>query len=284
MANNQGLGRGLSSLIPTRKGSEISGVAELLDHEKILKIKTENIEANPMQPRGRIDHGALEDLINSIKEHGILQPLIVSRQGEGYILIAGERRLRSAKILGLKTVPAIVRDTSRQEKLEIALVENLQRKNLNAIEEAMAYKKLVDEFNLNQEQVAKRVGKSRETVANTLRLLSLPLEIQKSILEEKISEGHAKAILSLSSEKQQLKLLNTILKSNLSVRKTEGYSRQIKRSRFSATEPDIIEKEDLLRENLGTRVKIDKKGGRGKITIEFYSEAELNQIVNNIIK
>lgn len=283
MANNQGLGRGLSSLIPSRKG-EASPIVELLDNERILKIKTENIEANPMQPRGRIDHGALEDLINSIKEHGILQPLIVSRSGSGYTLIAGERRLRSAKILGLKTVPAIVRDTSRQEKLEIALVENLQRKNLNAIEEAMAYKKLVDEFNLNQDSVAKRVGKSRETVSNTLRLLSLPLEIQKSILEEKISEGHAKAILSLPSEKQQLKLLNNILKSNLSVRKTEDASRQIKKSRFQAQEPDIMEKEDLLRENLGTRVKIDKKGSRGKITIEFYSEAELNQIINNIIK
>lgn len=283
MANNQGLGRGLSSLIPSRKG-EASPIAELLDNERILKIKTETIEANPMQPRGRIDHAALEDLINSIKEHGILQPLIVSRAGSGYTLIAGERRLRSAKILGLKTVPAIVRDTSRQEKLEIALVENLQRKNLNAIEEAMAFKKLVDEFNLNQEQVAKRVGKSREAVSNTLRLLSLPVEIQKSILEEKISEGHAKAILSLPSEKQQLKLLNAILKSNLSVRKTEDASRQIKKSRYQAQEPDIMEKEDLLRENLGTRVKIDKKGSRGKITIEFYSEAELNQIINNIIK
>ena len=283
MANNQGLGRGLSSLIPSRK-SEASPMIELLDHEKILKIKVEIISANPMQPRGRIDHEALEDLINSIKEHGILQPLIVSRSGDGYTLIAGERRLRSAKILGLKTVPAIVRDTSRQEMLEIALVENLQRKNLNSIEEAMAYKKLVDEFNLNQEQVAKRVGKSRESVANTLRLLSLPLAIQKAILEEKISEGHAKAILSLPSEKPQLKLLNTILKSNLSVRKTESYSRQIKKSRFSAPEPEIIEKEDLLREHLGTKVKIDKKGNRGKITIEFYSEAELNQIVNNIIK
>lgn len=283
MANNQGLGRGLGSLIPSRKG-EASPIVELLDNERILKIKTEIIEANPLQPRGRIDHAALEDLINSIKEHGILQPLIVSRTGAGYTLIAGERRLKAAKILGLKTVPAIVRDTSRQEKLEIALVENLQRKNLNPLEEAMAYQKLVDEFNLNQEQVAKRVGKSREAVANTLRLLALPREIQKAILEEKISEGHAKAILSLPEEKEQLKLFQTILKSNLSVRKTESISRKLKKPNFRPFDPALLEKEDFLREHLGTRVKIDKKGNRGKITIEFYSEAELNLIVKKIIK
>ncbi len=281
---NQGLGRGLGSLIPLKKGK--SEIVELLDHEKILKVKTSEIEANPMQPRGTIDHQDLEDLINSIKEHGILQPLILSRSTEGYTLIAGERRLTAAKIVGLKTVPSIIRDTSRQEKLEIALVENLQRKNLNPIEEAMAFQKLVDEFNLNQEQIAKRVGKSRESVSNTLRILSLPLEIQKSIGAEKITEGHAKVILSLPSEKEQLKIYRQILKSNLSVRKTEDVTRQVKKGLGYAgpLDPSLIEKEDLLRSTLGTKVKIDKRGKKGKITVEFYSEEELNQIVKKIIK
>lgn len=281
---NQGLGRGLASLIPLKKGK--SEIADLIDQEKILKIRTEEIEANPLQPRTKINHEDLEDLINSIKEHGIIQPLILSRSDNGYILIAGERRLTSAKIIGLKTVPAIVRDTSRQEKLEIALVENLQRKNLNPIEEAAAYQKLVDEFNLSQEQIAKRVGKSREAVSNTLRILSLPLEIQKSIGAEKITEGHAKVILSLPSEKEQLKLHRRILKSNLSVRKTEDVTRQIKKGLGYAgpLDPSLIEKEDLMRSALGTKVKIDQRGKKGRITIEFYSPEELNQIVRKIIR
>lgn len=281
---NQGLGRGLGSLIPLKKGK--SEIADLLDHEKILRVKTSEIAANPMQPRGKIDHQGLEDLINSIKEHGILQPLILSRDTEGYILIAGERRLTAAKIIGLKTVPVIVRDTSRQEKLEIALVENLQRKNLNPLEEAVAYQKLVDEFNLNQEQIAKRVGKSREAVSNTLRILSLPLEIQKSIAAEKISEGHAKVILSLPSEKERFKLYRRILNDNLSVRKTEDVTRKIKKGLgySGPLDPSLIEKEDLMRSALGTKVKIDKRGKGGKITIEFYSEPELNQIVKKIIR
>jgi len=285
MEKNRVLGRGLSSLIPPKKRkSEI--IALIDEEEKILKVKTGEIEANPFQPRKRINHEELEDLINSIKEHGILQPLILSRSRKGYTLIAGERRLKAAKILGLKKVPAIIRDATSQEKLELALVENLQRKNLNPLEEAFAFQKLVDEFNLTQEQIAKKIGKSREAVSNTLRILSLPLEIQKGIAEEKITEGHAKAILSLPDKKQQIKLFKKIVKQNLSVRQTEDFSRGLKKSKkySGPAEPEVIEKEDLLRSELGTRVKIDKKGHRGKIIIEFYSEEELNSIVKKIIR
>jgi len=285
MPNNKALGRGLSSLIPAKKRK--SEIVDLIDDEKILRIKTGEIETNPFQPREKIGHEELEELINSIKEHGILQPLILTKGTEGYSLIAGERRLKAAKIIGLKTVPAIIRDATSQEKLELALVENLQRKNLNPLEEAVAFQKLVDEFELTQEQIAKRVGKSRESVSNTLRILSLPLEIQKGLAQEKITEGHAKAILGLPDEKKQLKLFKKIINNNLSVRKTENFTRQSKKGKKShrgPVEPSIIEKEDKLRGHLGTKVEINKRGKKGKITIQFYSQEELNSIVNKIIK
>jgi len=286
MPKFQGLGRGLESLIPKKKAKDELTSILIDDKERILKLSTKDINPNPLQPRQTTDHQTLEDLINSIKEHGILQPLIVSKSQDGYQLIAGERRLKAAKIIGLKNVPCLVRDVTHQQKLELALVENLQRQDLNAIERAFAYQKLMNEFNLTQEQVAKRVGQGRVSVAQTLRLLSLPDEIKKSLIEGKITEGHAKVILSLPDEEKQLKLWKDVLKNELTVRASDGQARKTKVKAFyrHPPNPEIIEKEENLREVLGTRVKINKKGKRGNIVIEFYSDQDLKEIINKIIK
>ena len=199
------LGNGLQSLIPPKSvnSPKYSKTlkTDLSDEERtknVLYIKISKIKPNPHQPRKNFEPSRLRELADSIREHGIIQPLVVNTIGDEYQLIAGERRLQAAKIVGLSEVPAIIRDSSEQEKLELALVENLQRDNLNPIEKAYAFKKLIDEFNFIQENVAKRIGRSRETVANTLRLLELPAEIQRAILNNKITEGHGRAILKLS--------------------------------------------------------------------------------------
>ena len=201
------LGRGLSSLIPP-KGVSISATQEAGSKdsgERISEVSVDQIKANPHQPRQQFDRESLEDLINSIKVHGILQPLVVVKVQGGYELIAGERRLRAAKTLELSRVPVVVRTASEQEKLELALVENVQRQNLNPIEKASGYQLLVDEFSLTQEEVSKKVGQSRAAVANTLRLLSLPATIQNAISEGELTEGHAKVLLSVSSDRDREK-------------------------------------------------------------------------------
>ncbi len=274
---NGALGRGLASLIPT--GSGQPPAAAPASREGVLQIPTSTIRANPRQPRKATDHAALEDLINSIREHGIVQPLVVIQKGTGYQLIAGERRLRAAQILGMKTVPAVVRDATTQQQLELAIVENVQRKDLNPMERAFAYQKLIDEFNLTQEQVAKQVGKSRVTVANTLRLLDLPTEVQQAVADERITEGHAKVIASAPTPEAQLKLLREILERNLSVRSGEEI---VKRTtvgrRKTPAEPEFVAAEEELRERFGTRVRIDKRGRVGTITIEFYSAEEFRAL------
>lgn len=274
------LGRGLESLIPTgarRENEHASG------SQNVLQISTSQIIANPHQPRKTIDHTALEDLINSIREHGILQPLVVVQAGNGYQLIAGERRLRAAQILSLKTVPVLVRDASRQQQLELALVENIQRKDLNPLERAHAYRKLIDEFGLTQEQVARRVGKSRVTVANSLRLLELAPEVQQAITQGVISEGHAKVIASKPDPNEQVRLLREIVERSLSVRGGEAAARQATRRRtLKPANPEHVAGEDELREVFGTRVRIDKRGKVGTITIEYYSDEELKSLVTRL--
>lgn len=278
---NGALGRGLASLIP--KGSGQSSPPSPSSRQGALQIPTSSIRANPHQPRKATDHAALEDLINSIREHGILQPLIVMKVTDGYQLIAGERRLRSAQILGLKTVPVIARDASTQEQLELAIVENVQRKDLNPMERAQAYEKLIREFGLTQEQVAKRVGKSRVTVANTLRLLTLPEEVQQAVAEERITEGHAKVIASVPTEDAQLKLLKEILERNLSVRSGEEIvKRTTAARRKTPAEPEFVAAEEELRERFGTRVRIDRRGRVGMITIEFYSSEEFHALLQRL--
>jgi ParB family chromosome partitioning protein len=283
-----GLGRGLSSLIPPKKIITAEIKKELRAGAELLDLLVQKIRPNPKQPREDFGYQELEDLINSIREHGILQPLIVSKiDNENYELIAGERRLRAAKMLNLKTVPAIVRAVRDQEKLELALIENIQRKDLNPIEEALAFQKLMSDFGLTQEEVAKRIGRSRPSVANTLRLLGLPEEIQKALRDGKISESHARTLIGLSDIKQQLKHFQQILKNNLTLREIEGVVKRVKGAkvkRGSWQNPNLAAKEETLRGALGTKVEIKKRGQSGQIIVHFYSDEELNGILRKIVK
>lgn len=281
------LGRGLNSLIPSKKiRTDLEEeVISAGSGEQIQEIAIDKIEPNPHQPRQNFDRASLEDLINSMKVHGIIQPLVALRTEKGYQLITGERRLRAAKILDLKKVPVVIRSASEQEKLELALVENVQRQNLNPIERAHGYRQLIDEFGLKQEEAGRKVGQSRAAVANTLRLLTLPKVIQKALQEGKITEGHAKVLLSVESEDEREKIFRQILKDSLSVRVTEIQARKVtvrKHKRRVSQDPNILEKEELLQESLGTRVEINKKGHQGTINIHFYSGEELQEIIKKI--
>jgi|SRR3989344_6316183 len=296
-----GLGKGLESLIPkttpiTQK--DISQVDNgLKTKESIFLIEVDRIKENPEQPRRDFNEAELKSLADSIREHGILQPLIVTKIEEeipsgikvSYELIAGERRLKAAKIAGLNFIPAMIKPkTAARNKLELALIENIQRADLNAVEKAHGYERLQKEFGLTQKEIAERVGQSREAVANALRLLQLPIEIQKAIESEKISEGHGRAILAIEDNNRRLAFLNEIISKNLSVRAAESLGRQVKgvykKVKESTLDPESKELESRLEEFLGTRVKLAKSGSRGKILIEFYSPEELNAILDKILK
>lgn len=255
--------------------------------ERVRKIKLAEIIANPQQPREHFAYDELEDLVNSIRKHGILQPLIVAPAKNGkYQLIAGERRFRAATILELPTAPCLVREAEKLEQLELALVENLQRADLNPIEEAKAYQKLIDEFSLTQEEVGEKVGKKRTTVANALRLLALPAEIKTALMAKKLSPGHAKIILSQTGESERLKLFKKILSLNLTVRQAEGEARQVTvKSHHRSVDKnlEIQAKEETLRRALGTKVKINQKGDGGAVTIDYYSAEELNALVEKLV-
>ena len=293
----QGLGRGLGSLIPKKtvtygknpfQSANYDTTEEtvvLHDNERILKISPDKIDINPQQPRTNFSDSALNDLAESIKEHGIISPLIATKKGDRFELIAGERRLRSAKLVGLKTVPVIIREETEQKKLEVALIENLQRENLNPLETARAYKRLIDEFNITQEEAAKKVGKARSSVANALRLLALPLEIQEALDASKISEAHAKYLLGIEGEEKQLVMLKKILRHDLTVAET---NKEIKRlgGTKAAKVKDYLDKakEDELSEKLSNKVEIKRQGQGGKILIDFYSDEELGNILTKIRK
>lgn len=287
MSKITGLGKGLSSLIPPKISKGIfSGDSNVLPAgEKVEPVPIEKIKPNPHQPRADFDHESLEELINSIKEHGILQPLILAVIGDNYQVIAGERRLRAAKFLEMKTVPAIVRDIKEQQKLEFALIENLQRKDLNPIEEAVAYQRLIDEFSLTQEAVAQRVGKSRSVVANTLRILTLPTEIQKALIRGKINYSTARVIVGLPPP-ERMKFFERVLKQDLTVRAVEGQARKVvvKSHLRKVKDPNLAALEEKLQAALGTKVNIKKSGETGQIVIEFYSEEELGEIVGKIVE
>lgn len=251
-----------------------------------LEIPIEKIVPNPHQPRLHFDPEKLDELARSIKEHGILQPLVVSQAGEYYELIAGERRLQAAKKIGLLTVPVVVRDVTEQQKLELAIIENIQRHNLNPIEEAKSYLRLVDEFGLGQEAVAQKMGKSRSGVANTLRLLSLPVEIQRAVAEGKISEGHAKALLAIENPEKQRAVFDLIIKEELTVRETEMKVRSISvKPHLRGTamlNPEIIQRAEHLTQVLGTKVKIVPAGKGGRIIIEYYSPEDLDGLLKRL--
>ncbi|MFA6410260.1 MAG: ParB/RepB/Spo0J family partition protein [Candidatus Buchananbacteria bacterium] len=280
-----GLGKGLGSLIPPKIDKQIlpQNSSVFVQSEMIVKVPINKIKANPHQPRTDFDHESLEDLTNSIKEHGIIQPLILTPSGNDYEVIAGERRLRAAQILELETVPAVIRDIQEQQKLELALVENIQRKDLNAIEEAVAYQRLIDEFNLTQEEAAVRVGKSRSAVTNALRLLGLPTEIQKALVTGKINYTTARVIVGLPPQ-ERLKFFEKIIKQDLTVRAVENQAKKVivRQHIRKAKDPNLTALEDKLQSALGTKVIVKKTGETGYITIEFYSSEDLEGIVNKI--
>ncbi|MBI4713902.1 ParB/RepB/Spo0J family partition protein [Candidatus Uhrbacteria bacterium] len=276
------LGRGLGSLIPQRQ-SITEQVLPEARHE-VLEISVKEIHENPRQPRANFSPSELEDLINSIQEHGIIQPLIVTRSNGEYELIAGERRLRAARTLGLKTVPAIVRDATEQQKLELALIENIQRQDLNALEEALAYKALIEEFNLTQEQVSKRVGKSRSNIANILRLLELPEEILIALKNGQITKSHARTLLAETDTKKRFSLFKQMLSGDVSVREAEARIVSKRAGNSGAKkDPNILAHEKKLREVLGTKVEISESNGKGKISISFYSREEFLDLLDRLI-
>lgn len=270
------LGRGLGALIPSKKTFTEQVIPEA--EGRVIDLSVDKLSVNPRQPREHFAPEDMEDLIGSIKEHGILQPLIVTKKGAEYELIAGERRLRAARTLGLATVPVIVRKAGEQEKLELALIENIQRQDLNPAEEAIAYKALVDEFNLSVEATSRRVGKSASAVSNMIRLLELPEAMFSALKEGKISKSHARTLLAEADPKKQKQLFNAILKGGLTVReleaKTSGLYKKQKKELFSK-DPNIQAHEKILRDILGTKVYIQEKNGRGKVIIEFYSREDL---------
>ena len=286
MAQKSGLGRGLDALIPgwqTKPTSAESTVGN------VLNIPVGHISANPHQPRKKFSPEALEELADSIREHGIISPLVVvtTEQVDRYVLIAGERRLRAAKLAGLKEVPAIVRSVSEQEQLEFAIIENVQREDLNAIERARAYQSLIDSFALTHDDIARRVGKNRVTVTNTLRLLNLPATVQKALQDELISEGHARVLLSLASVRLMETALDSIQTLGLNVRQTELLVNRLNNkipAKSSPTPPTPAERdlENRLRTFFHTKVALQKSQNGGSITIYYYSDEDLNTITSQL--
>lgn len=280
----RGLGRGLSALISTAEEAS----------EGVMEVPLSAIVPNPDQPRRDVDEGGIEELAASIREHGVLQPVIIQRLPDGrYQLIAGERRWRAARVAGLSTVPAIVRHVSDEERLELALVENVQREDINAVDEAIAYHTLMERFGLTQEEVAQKVGKSRAAVANTLRLLTLDTEILSGLREGRISEGHARALL-MAPEQARLEMYHRAVRSGWSVRETERAARAANRQispaapsvsrETSDPDPHILALEDRLRNALATRVHIRHSNGRGTIEIHFYDLDDLSRIIETIVR
>ena len=271
----RGLGKGLEALIPSTPG--------------VTEVDVDSIVPNPRQPRQAIDPQALEDLAISIREQGVVQPLVVTEVEGGYQLLVGERRWRASKLAGLDAVPVVVRDVTPQQMLELALVENLQREDLNPLETASAYQQLVEEFAMTQQQVADKVGKNRVTVTNTLRLLKLPMEVKSALLQGQITEGHARAMLRLPSERAQLDVLKAVLKGGLNVRQTEEMVRRMSKEPKPKTAvverpPEEKALEDKFRQALGTKVSLTRGGKGGKLVIYYYSEEELQAIYDLIVR
>ncbi len=288
MIKKRGLGKGLGALIP-------DGISEseISSSTSSIEVAIDHISPNPHQPRQNFNQAQLQELADSIAQHGLIQPLIVTQIGQTYQLIAGERRWRACQLIGLSTVPIIIKESTPQQMLELALVENIQRADLNPLEEAEAYTQLITEFGLTQEAVAERVGKSRTAVANILRLLNLPPEIKQALSAGEISEGHARTLLSLKETDQQLKILATVIQRGLNVRQTEAMVRQLSAdnremvSKVSVARPLTPHERSILTKfesKLGTRVELshtDKDAG--KIVIHFYSPEDFQTIFEAIL-
>jgi len=276
------LGKGLSALIPEQ------AIETGAHKEEIIYVQSGQIKPNPFQPREDFDQTSIEELAQSIKEKGVIQPLLVRRRGDNYELIAGERRFRATNLLGLKEIPVIVRDVSDQDSLELALIENIQREGLNPIEEAHAYQHLMEKFNVTQEKISEVLGKARVTITNTLRLLKLPHEIQIEMKKGRISFAHGRALLEIEDTNHQRKLVQDIISKGLSVRELESLikssrPKSIKRKIGQGQrEPLVAILEEQLQHALATKVRISKRKKRGHINIEFYSQEDLERIVNVI--
>ncbi|MGD0877811.1 MAG: ParB/RepB/Spo0J family partition protein [Anaerolineales bacterium] len=282
MPQKSGLGRGLGALIP--------GGENALAENGVMLVSVDLVLPNPRQPRSMMHPEELQDLTASIREHGVLQPLIVTpgdMQGR-YILIAGERRLQAARLAGLASVPVLVRSATDQQRLELAIIENVQRSDLSALEQAEAYRQLAEDFNLSHEEIAARVGKSRVAVSNTLRLLKLPDPVKNALIEGRISEGHARALLALPTTEAQTAALRTLIAHELNVRQTEELVRKLageKPSRKSkrTADPEVAELEDRLRTSLGTKVILRSGRTGGTVTIHYYSDEELNALLERLL-
>lgn len=291
----RGLGKGLDSLIPNSLGNDGKGKSgnktsiglmnEEIPSKDITKVKITKVEPNREQPRKNFDEDALQELSDSIKQFGLLQPILVQDRKTHYEIIAGERRWRAAKLAGLKEVPVIIKNYTEQEIVEISLIENIQRENLNPIEEAQAYKRLLNEFNLKQDEVAERVAKSRTAVTNSMRLLKLTDEVQQMVIHEMLTTGHARALLSIEDPEQQYTIAQKIFDEKMSVRDVEKYVKNMNKppKQKKVEEKDlsfIYEKmEEKLKETLGTKVAVTPKGkGTGKIEIEFFSHEDMDRI------
>lgn len=274
------LGRGLSSLIPQRA----AGAAA------VVEVPLARVVPNPYQPRRHMDDADLAELAASIREHGVLQPVLVTETLDGYQLIAGERRVRASRLAGLERIPALVRQLADRDQLEVALVENVQRADLDPIDEATAYRQLIDEFGLTQEKVAERVGKARATIANTLRLLELHPDVQAAIGDARLTEGHGRALGGLPVEGQG-HVLGTVLAQGLSVRQTEELVRRLREPKEPKPaaaaprrlDPDLERVEEELRERLGTKVSLSRSRKGGRIVIEYYSDEELGRLYERLI-
>ncbi|RME47692.1 MAG: ParB/RepB/Spo0J family partition protein [Chloroflexi bacterium] len=282
MTQRRGLGRGLESLIPAAEEETPAGLRE---------VPIDRISPNPWQPRVDLARDQLQELADSIREHGLIQPLIVTATQEGYQLIAGERRWRAARLAGLDTVPVIVKEASDRAKLELALVENLQRTDLNPLEAAMAYNQLIQEFGLTHAEVAERVGKSRVTITKALRLLRLPDGVKQALVAGDISEGHADALVSLDNEQLQLQIVDRIRYEGLTVRQTEDLVRRLREGQPEPAtqttrreqDPYIQALESEFREALGTKVNLYRTERGGRLVIHFYSDEELQAIYDTIV-
>ncbi|MGE5173547.1 MAG: ParB/RepB/Spo0J family partition protein [Betaproteobacteria bacterium] len=277
----QALGKGLGALIPD--------LSTLDDKEKkafgITEIELDKIVPNEYQPRKIFDDAKLKELASSIREQGVIQPVLVHKTGSGYQLIAGERRWRASRLAGLKTIPALVKEATKREFLEMALIENIQREDLNALEAAEAYKRLQDEFKLTQEDLARRVGKERSTVTNFLRILHLPKEVKQNLASGALNMGHAKAILSLERSRDQIQAAALIVKKGLSVREAEALADRFKnppKEKKPRLSHELRALEEKLKKSLGTKVSITSKSKGGRIVIEYYSPEELDRILEKI--
>ncbi len=276
--NSTALGRGLATLIPQRAGPDSA----------VVEVPLAHVSPNPYQPRRHMDDLGLQELADSIREHGVLQPILVTETLNGYQLIAGERRVRASRIAGLERIPALVRQLADRDQLEVALVENVQRADLDPIEEALAYRQLMDEFGLTQELVSARVGKARATIANTLRLLDLHADVQGAIVDGRITEGHGRALAGLPLE-AQAQVLKTVAGQGLSVRQAEELVRRLREPKPAPAaaaprlDPDLERVESHLRERLGTKVSLSRSRVGGRIVIEYYSDDELNRLYEHLI-